>query len=328
MRFSTDKAGDGVKDDRIPIGISACLLGDEVRFDGGHKRDRFLNDVLGDYVRWVGVCPEVGAGLGVPRETYRLLRDGEGVRMVGNRSGKDATEAVSAYARAHLNRLADIALRGFVLKKDSPTCGVERVRVYDGNGVPARTGTGLYARLLMEQFPLLPVEEEGRLNDPRIRENFITRIFTYDRWRRLVQSNPTPRDVVAFHTAHKMLILAHSPQHYYALGPLVAKAGLLPMEDLLHEYQTEMMTALKCISSPGRHFNVLQHLAGFVKDGMRDEDKKELHSVFDDYRRGRIPLIAPLVLLHHHLKHLRDDWIDAQVYLQPFPHELGLRSSI
>jgi uncharacterized protein YbgA (DUF1722 family)/uncharacterized protein YbbK (DUF523 family) len=317
-----------MKDDRIPIGISACLLGDQVRFDGGHKRDRYVTDVLGDYVRWVGVCREVGAGRGVPRETFRLVRNGDGTRMVGNRSDDDVTDAVSAYSRAHVNRLADVRLRGFVLKKDSPTCGMERVRVYDHNGVPARTGTGLYARLLLDRLPLLPVEEEGRLNDPRIRENFITRVFTYDRWWRLVESDPRPRDVVAFHTAHKMLVLAHSPQHYRALGPLVAKAGVLPMDELLQHYETGLMTGLKHIASPGRHFNVLQHLAGFLKDDLQIADKRELHSVFHDYLIGRVPLIAPLLLLYHHLKHLKDDWLDAQVYLQPYPHELGLRSSI
>jgi uncharacterized protein YbgA (DUF1722 family)/uncharacterized protein YbbK (DUF523 family) len=317
-----------MKDDRIPIGISACLLGEEVRFDGGHQRDRFVNDVLGDYARWVGVCPEIGAGLGVPRETYRLVRNGNGTRMVGNRSDRDVTDAVSNFARAQVNRLADMRLRGFVLKNNSPTCGMERVRVYDHNGVPARTGTGLFARLLMERLPLLPVEEEGRLNDPRIRENFITRVFTYDRWWRLVESDPKPRDVVAFHTAHKMLILAHSPEHNRALGPLVAKAGILPMDELLRQYEKELMTGLKRIASPGRHFNMLQHLAGFLKNELDTEDKRELHGVFQDYRSGRVPLIAPLLLLYHHLKHLKDEWLDAQVYLQPFPHELGLRSSI
>ena len=314
--------------DRIPIGVSACLLGEEVRFDSGHKRDRYVTDVLGDYFRWVGVCPEVGAGLGVPRETYRLVRGGDGARMVGNRSNDDVTDAVANYARAQVIRLAGIGLRGFILKKDSPSCGMERVRVYDANGVPARTGAGVYARILQDRYPLLPVEEEGRLNDPRIRENFITRVFTYDRWLKLVASDPAPRDVVAFHTAHKMLILAHSPRHYRALGPLVAQAGSLPMDELLHKYETELMQGLKQIASPGRHFNVLQHLAGYLKEDMTDEDKKELRAVFHDYRRGRVPLIAPLVLLHHHLKHLRDDWVDAQEYLQPFPHELGLRSAI
>jgi uncharacterized protein YbgA (DUF1722 family) len=195
---------------------------------------------------------------------------------------------------------------------------MERVRVYDKNGVPARTGTGLYARTLLEDYPLLPVEEEGRLNDPRIREDFITRVFTYDRWLQLVESNPEPRDVVAFHTGHKMLVLAHSPKHYRMLGPLVAKAGVLSMDELLHKYEANLMEGMKQIASPGRHVNVLQHLAGYLKDDIRDDDKRELHSVFNDYRRGHVPLITPLVLLHHHLKHLRDDWVDAQVYLQPF----------
>jgi uncharacterized protein YbgA (DUF1722 family) len=248
--------------------------------------------------------------------------------MVGNRSGDDVTGAVSGYARAQVERMTRTGLRGFILKKDSPSCGMERVRVYDQNGVPARTGTGIYARRLLERLPLLPVEEEGRLNDPRIRENFITRVFTYDRWLKLVESNPAPRDIVAFHTAHKMLVLAHSPRHYRTLGPLVAKAGSMPMDELIREYETNLMNGLKHIASPGRHFNVLQHLAGYLKDDMREEDKRELHSVFEDYRRGRVPLITPLVLLHHHLKHLRDDWVDAQVYLKPFPHELGLRSAV
>jgi uncharacterized protein YbgA (DUF1722 family)/uncharacterized protein YbbK (DUF523 family) len=313
---------------KIPIGISACLLGDEVRFNGGHKRDRFLIDVLGDYVRWESVCPEVGAGLGVPRETYRLHIAGDGVRMVGNRTGTDVTGAVERHSRESVTRLQSGRLRGFVVKKDSPSCGMERVRVYDRNSVPSRAGAGIFARTLMERYPLLPMEEEGRLNDPRIRENFITRVFTYDRWLRMVDSAPEPRDVVAFHTAHKMLILAHSPKHYYSLGPLVAKAGVLPMERLLAEYESGMMKALKNIASPGRHVNVLQHLAGFVKNDLRQADKTELHEIFHQYLLGRIPLITPLVLLYHHLKHLKDEWVDAQVYLQPFPHELGLRSAI
>lgn len=315
-------------DEKIPVGISACLLGDEVGFDGRHERDRFVTGVLSDYVRWIRVCPEVGAGLGVPRETFRQVRDGDRVRIVGNRSGRDVTDAVSSFAGEYVNLIVGAGLRGFVLKQDSPSCGLERVRVYDDNGIPVRSGSGIFTRALRERFPLLPVEDDGRLKDPRIRENFITRVFTYHRWLRLVGSGPTPSDVVAFHTAHKMLILAHSPVHYRSLGPLVAKAGSMPMAELLRRYEAGLMEGLKNIASPGRHFNVLQHLAGFLKDGLRDGDRRKLQAVFDDYRRGRVPLIAPLVLLHHHLKHLRDDWVDAQVYLEPFPHELGLRSAI
>jgi uncharacterized protein YbgA (DUF1722 family)/uncharacterized protein YbbK (DUF523 family) len=318
-------------DGKIPVGISACLVGDEVRFDGGHKRDRFVNDVLGDYFRWVKVCPEVGAGLGVPRETYRLVRGKDGARMVGNRTDRDATDALGEFALAHVEQLATGRLRGFILKKDSPSCGMERVRLYDGNNAPSRTSVGLYAQRLMERYPHLPVEEEGRLNDPRIRENFITRVFTFDRWLRLLEAagdGPQPRDIVEFHTQHKMLLLAHSPKHYYTLGPLVAKAGVLPMEELVIEYEKHLMAALKAIASPGRHVNVLQHLCGFIKNDLNAADKAELQSIIEDYRVGRVPLVTPLILLYHHLKHLKDEWVNAQVYLQPYPHELALRSHI
>jgi uncharacterized protein YbgA (DUF1722 family) len=205
---------------------------------------------------------------------------------------------------------------------------MERVRLYDHNHVPARTGTGIYAKRLMERFPLLPVEEEGRLNDPRIRENFITRVFAFDRWIRLLDSGPATRDIVAFHTQHKMLLLAHSQKHYRRLGPIVARAGVLPMEELVARYEALFMEGLKHIASPGRHVNVLQHLAGFLKDDLGTEDKQELHALINVYRAGRVPLVTPLILLYHHLKHLKDDWINSQVYLQPFPHELALRSSI
>jgi uncharacterized protein YbgA (DUF1722 family)/uncharacterized protein YbbK (DUF523 family) len=314
--------------DKIPVGISSCLLGDQVRFDGGHKRHRFVTDVLGDYVQWVPSCPEVGAGMGVPRESIRLVRAGEGVRALGNRSDDDYTEGLARYSERRVAQLAPMRLRGYVLKKDSPSCGMERVRLYDENGVPARTGVGIFAERLMEQSPNLPVEEEGRLNDPRIRENFITRLFTYDRWLRLVESGPSPGDIVEFHTQHKMLIMAHSQPHYRHLGPLVARAGTTDMPTLVEEYEKHLMAGLRVIATPGQHANVLEHLAGWLKNDLGKEDKQELHDAIRQYRIGRIPLVAPLLLLYHHLKHLRDDWLDAQVYLQPYPAELALRSSI
>lgn len=315
--------------ERIPVGISSCLLGDEVRYDGGHKRHRFVTDVLGDYVRWVPSCPEVGAGMGVPRESIRLVREGEGgVRVLGNRSDRDYTGGLARYSEHRVEQLTPMRLRGYVLKKDSPSCGMERVRLYDEGGVPARDGVGVFARRLMERFPNLPVEEEGRLNDPRLRENFITRLFTYDRWLHLVEGGPGPKDIVDFHTRHKMLIMAHSQEHYRRLGPLVANAGTTDMPALVEEYERELMAGLRVVASPGQHANVMEHLAGFLKNDLGPADKKELHDAIRQYRVGRLPLVAPLLLLYHHLKHLRDDWLDAQVYLQPYPAELALRSSI
>ena len=312
----------------IPVGISACLLGDEVRFDGGHKRNNFLAKVIGDYIEWVDVCPEVGAGLGVPRESMRLVADGSSVRVIGNRTDTDYTEPLVSYSNTAVTRLVDRELRGFVLKKGSPSCGVERVRVYDGNKSPSGNGRGVFAERLIEALPNLPVEEEGRLQDPRIREHFITRVFTYDRWLNLRARDTQPRELVEFHTRHKMLLLAHSPRHYRKMGPLVARAGVDPMDRVLDKYEALLMDGLRSQATPGRHINVLEHLSGFLKNELASEEKQELLDLMDDYRRGRVPLIAPLVLLSHHLRHLRDDWVDAQFYLEPYPAELALRSAI
>lgn len=314
--------------ERFPVGISSCLIGEEVRFDGGHKRNRFVTDVLGDYVTWVKSCPEVGAGMGIPRESIRLVRTENGIRLVGNRSEGDYTDDITAYSERRVEQLSPMRLRGYILKKDSPSCGMARVRLYDSNSVPSRDGVGVFARHLMDRAPNLPVEEEGRLNDPRIRENFITRIFAYDRWVRLVDSEPTPGDIVRFHTEHKMLVMAHSQERYGVLGRLVAQAGTMDMPTLIEQYEENFMAGLREIASPGRHANVLEHLAGFLKRDLDADDKRELHGAIRDYRRGLIPLVAPLLLLVHHIKHLRDDWLDAQVYLQPYPAELALRSSI
>ncbi|MFH1279032.1 MAG: DUF523 and DUF1722 domain-containing protein [Candidatus Eisenbacteria bacterium] len=314
--------------ERLRIGISSCLLGQQVRFDGGHKRDRFLTDILGGYAEWVPVCPEVDIGLGTPRESIRIVRAGGKDRLVGGKSGADHTEKMTAYSKVQAGELAGRGLHGYVLKKDSPSCGMERVRVYDENGVPAKEGAGFFARALMERLPLLPVEEEGRLRDPRLRENFITRVFAYARWLRFRAAGPRPKDLVAFHTAHKMLVLAHSPQDYAALGRLVAKAGTLDIDDLLGRYEMTFMAGLRRVASPGRHVNVLQHFAGFLKEELDGPAKGELHQVFADYKNGYVPLVTPLTLLHHHLKRLGHEWVDAQIYLEPYPRELALRSSI
>jgi uncharacterized protein YbgA (DUF1722 family)/uncharacterized protein YbbK (DUF523 family) len=317
-----------MSDSKIPLGISACLLGDLVRFDGGHKKDAFLVDVLGDYVDWVKICPEIEIGLGAPRESIRLERRGDDVRLVGVRSATEHTEKMLAFSKTKADEIAWRRLRGYVLKKDSPTCGMERVRLYDENGVPSKDGVGLFARTLMERNPLLPIEEEGRLRDPRLRENFITRIFCYDRWLRLKEKDPKPRDIVAFHTAHKLLLLAHSPEHYRSLGKLVAEAGTLPMDGLLARYEEGLLLGLRRVASPGRHTNVLEHLSGFLKEELDAGAKSELHGVIRDYRSGYVPLITPLVLLNHHLNRLGHAWVEAQTYLEPYPRELALRSAI
>ena len=311
------------------IGISACLLGDEVRFDGGHKRDRFLTDVLGPHVEWVRVCPEVEVGMGTPRETLRLFRDGEGpIRMKTTRTEVDHTDAMERWSRQRLEELAGEDLSGYVLKKDSPSCGMERVKVFDGHGMPQRNGRGIFAAALLDRFPNLPVEEEGRLSDPVLRENFIERVFAYRRLRDLFAARWTVGSVVAFHTAHKMTLLAHSTANYRQLGQLVAEAARKPRGAFRSEYEEQFMATLRIPATTRRHTNVLMHMAGHLKKLVDQVSKAELVSSIDEYRRGLVPLIVPLTLLRHHVRVHDVAYLAGQTYLEPHPRELMLRNRV
>ena len=312
----------------IRIGISSCLLGDKVRFDKGHKRDAFIVETLGRFFHWTPVCPEMEIGLGTPRESLRLVGDSQAPRLVAPKSDSDHTEAMQRFAADCLERLAEVGLHGYILKKDSPSCGMARVRVYGDGGTPQRNGQGLFARALMQRFPLLPVEEEGRLHDMALRENFIERVFAYYRWRSFVASHPTPRDLVRFHTQHKMALLAHSRPHYQALGRLVAQAGTQPFARLLEAYGEALMAGLKVKSTKNKHANVLSHLQGYLKQRIDAADKAELAQCIDDYREGLVPLVVPLTLLQHHFKRHPHPWVAEQTYLQPYPVELMLRNHV
>jgi uncharacterized protein YbgA (DUF1722 family)/uncharacterized protein YbbK (DUF523 family) len=313
----------------IRLGVSTCLLGEQVRYDGGHKLDRYLVNTLSLHVEWVPVCPEVEIGLPTPRESMRLIGDPEAPRLIAPKSGRDYTETMQSWARERLVELAAVKLHGFIFKKNSPSSGLFRVRVYDQNGMPQRVGTGIFPREVMKRFPLLPLEEEGRLHDMRLRENFIERVFVYYRWTHLLEEDPTPGGLVRFHTAHKLTLMAHSPSHYQEMGRLVAQAGSLPWEGLVETYGRLLMEGLKVLGTPGRHANVLQHLMGFLKDALAKEDKAELLGLIEDYRRELVPLIVPLTLLQHHLRrHPVPDWVHQQVYLSPYPKELMLRNHV
>lgn len=310
----------------IRVGASTCLLGQHVRYDGGHKKDPFVTGSLARFVAFVPVCPEVELGLGTPRESVRLVRLGDGVRMVGHRSGTDHTDAMRRWAEGRVRELEGEDLCGYVLKKDSPSCGMERVKVY-AKGPAARTGRGLFAEALMERMPLLPVEEEGRLNDPRLRENFIERVFAYRRLKDLLGSRWTLGDLVRFHTAEKLLVLAHDPAAYRALGRLVAAAKGRPRAEVAREYGQAFMRGLAKLATPGKHANVLQHMAGFFKD-LPLEERRELHEAIADYRHGLVPLVVPLTLLGHHVRRHGVAWLQSQSYLQPHPKELMLRNHV
>jgi len=312
----------------IAIGISACLLGEPVRFDGGHKKDPYITEVLGRHFSWVPVCPEMELGLGTPRETLRLVGDARRPRMVASRSGTDLTEAMSTYSGARLRELAGQGLSGYILKRASPSCGMERVKVYGDGGVPAGAGSGLFARALMEAFPLLPIEEEGRLNDLRLRDNFITRVFSYRRLTALRDSSPRSADLVAFHTAHKYLLLAHSPPHYARLGRLVADLTRVPRTEWIDRYGQGFLEALGVMATARKHVNVLQHIMGFFKNHLTAAEKRELLGLIDDYAGGLVPLIVPITLINHYVARFGVTYVAEQVYLRPHPKELMLRNHI
>jgi uncharacterized protein YbgA (DUF1722 family)/uncharacterized protein YbbK (DUF523 family) len=312
----------------LRLGISRCLLGDEVRFDGGHKRDSFLTDVFGRYVEWVPVCPEVEAGLGTPREAMRLVGDPQNPRLVTIKSGTDHTRALETLTKNRIAQLMELDLSGYVFKKGSPSCGIERVRIYNEEGMPNRNGVGLFARSFIEQFPLIPVEEEGRLCEPTLRENFIERVFCYRRWQDLVQSGVTRQALVQFHTIHKYLLLAHSPQQCEVLGRLVGQAHQHPPKDLTCQYGELFMKALAAKATVRKHVNVLQHILGYFKERLGSHEKAELLGVIGDYHQGLTPLIVPLTLIKHYVKIFDVSYILDQVYLNPHPKELMLRNHV
>ena len=312
----------------IRIGISSCLLGEAVRYDGGHQKDSYVTGALSRHFTWVSVCPEMELGLGAPRETIRLVGDAAAPRLVATQSGTDLTEAMDTYARARVGDLGALGLSGYILKRASPSCGMERVKVYTESGMPSRSGRGLFARRLMEASPLLPVEEEGRLSDARLRDNFITRVFAYRRLRALVESGARARDVVAFHTAHKFLLLAHSPVDYTQLGRLLGGLKSVPRAEWLARYREGFMRALAVAATPRKHVNVLQHIAGFFKERLSPAEKRELGDLIQDFSRGLVPLVVPITLINHYVAKFGVSYVADQIYLAPHPKELMLRNHV
>jgi len=310
------------------LGISACLLGEPVRYDGGHKRDRFITDTLGPYVEFVPICPETECGLGVPRESMRLEGDPAAPRLITSRTMVDHTDRMVAWAQKRLKELEKEDLCGFIFKSDSPSSGMERVRVYGDKGMPQRKGVGIFARVFMERFPLVPVEDEGRLHDPKLRENFVESIFALERWRNLLKEPPTRGNLVAFHTEHKLLLLSHSPKHSQLMGKLVAEAKQVPPAELYRQYETLFVAALGVKTTVKKHGNVLQHMMGYFKKELSADEKQELLEVLNDYHEGLTPLIVPITLLKHYVRKQDQSYLKGQVYLNPHPLELKLRNHV
>lgn len=315
----------------IRVGISACLLGDQVRFDGGHKRDAFLIDTLGPCVEWVKVCPEVEVGMGTPRESIRLVEDGGRLRLLTVRTGVDHTAAMTNWTARRVRELGAEDLSGFVVKKDSPSCGMVRVKVYGppgSTGPAGRHGRGLFTGALIDAYPDLPVEDEGRLSDARLRENFIERVFAYRRVRDLFAPRWTVGALVAFHTNQKLVLMAHAPQAYQAIGRLVARALGMDRETLRTRYIAEFMAALRVMATARRHANVLQHMMGYFSDALDPASRAELVRTIADYRLGQIPLVVPVTLIRHFVRLYDVQYLAGQVYLEPHPRELMLRNHV
>ncbi|HOE15984.1 MAG TPA: DUF523 and DUF1722 domain-containing protein [Syntrophorhabdaceae bacterium] len=312
--------------EKITIGISTCLLGEKVRYDGGHKHDRYITGTLGQYFEWAPVCPEVGCGLPVPREAMRLVGSPEDPRLITIRTGIDHTERMKEWAQKKLDDLAREELSGFIFKSRSPSSGMQGVKVYSESGMPSRRGAGIFARAFMERFPLLPAEDDGRLNDPKLRENFIERVFVFKRWQELLKKGGAPRDLVNFHTDHKLLLMAHSPQHASILGKIVATPG--KSDSKLEAYIRTMMEGLRLIATSRKNTNVLDHIMGYFKKQLTGDEKQELLEIIGNYHKGVLPLIVPITVLNHYVRKYDEPYLKRQYYLNPHPVELMLRNHV
>jgi uncharacterized protein YbgA (DUF1722 family)/uncharacterized protein YbbK (DUF523 family) len=315
-------------DGRIRVGISTCLLGENVRYDGGHKLDRFLRDTLGRYVEYVPVCPEVECGLPVPRPAMRLVGDVDSPRLVTIRTRVDHTERMLTWARRRVRELEQEELCGYIFKSGSPSSGMERVKVYSDAGMPSKTGVGLFAKTFKEHFPLLPTEEEGRLHDPKLRENFIERLFTLRRWRNTLAQGKARRDLVDFHTRNKLLLMSHSPKHLREMGRLVAQVASLDAGEAFDRYQRLLMEALSLKATAKKNANVLQHAMGYFKKVLTHDEKQELVEVIEQYRTQLTPLIVPITLVNHYVRKYGEPYLGQQTYLHPHPLELQLRNHV
>ncbi|MDA8405057.1 MAG: DUF523 and DUF1722 domain-containing protein [Desulfobacteraceae bacterium] len=312
--------------EKIKLGISACLMGQNVRYNGGHTHDPFLTQTLGRYVDYVPVCPEVECGLPVPREAMRLVGDPSNPALVTIKTGINLTGQMKSWGQNRLDALQNENLCGFIFKSRSPSSGMERVKVYDANGIPDNTGVGIWARMFMDRFPLLPVEDEGRLHDPVLRENFIQRIFIFKRFQEMRSHGIRRGLLVDFHTRHKLLLMSHSPAHYREMGKLVAGIKNQAPETFHETYAALLNTAMSLRATAAKNINVLMHIMGYFKKQLSSDEKQELLEIIDQFKKHVVPLIVPITLINHYVRKYGEPYLKTQVYLNPHPAELGLRN--
>lgn len=312
----------------IRIGLSACLRGDEVRWNGGHSRQRYLTDTLGQFFEFITACPEIEAGMTVPRPTVRLVSLGDKIRVVDPKNDIDWTAAMEDHAVQRVGMVDEFQLSGFILKSKSPSCGVSRIKVFAENGMPTYDGRGVFAAELIRRYPRLPIEEEGRLNDPGLRENFVERVFAYHRLRQAFKPRWTVGSIVNFHTNEKLLLRAHHEVTYRQLGKLVAEAKAMPRAAFAAEYQQLFMKGMGYKSTVRKHTNVLEHMLGFLRDTGDALAREQARSAIADYRNGLVPLIVPMTLFSYFAARYDIDYLKRQSYLNPHPKELMLRNHV
>jgi uncharacterized protein YbgA (DUF1722 family)/uncharacterized protein YbbK (DUF523 family) len=312
--------------EKIKIGISSCLLGEKVRYDGGHRHDQYVTDTLGTYFEWVPVCPEVEYGLPVPREAMRLVGDPNAPRLLTIRTGVDHTDGMLRWAEKRMKKIAKDNLCGFIFKSRSPSSGIGGVKIYTEAGMPSNKGRGIFGNAFIKRFPFVPVIDDGRLHDPQLRENFIESVFVYKRWQEFLNKKGAAKDLIAFHTRHKLLVLAHSQKHYRELGRRVAHIKQQGSEEFHMQYITLLMEGLQLLATPKKNTNVLLHIAGYFKKNLSPDEKKELLEIIGDYYKGFVPLIAPVILIMHYVRKFGEPYLKIQYYLNPHPVELMLRN--
>ncbi|WP_319562931.1 DUF523 and DUF1722 domain-containing protein [Marispirochaeta sp.] len=318
-----------MSNEKIPLGISTCLLGQSVRYNGGHKMDRFILHTLGDYFEYVPVCPEVECDMPIPRESMRLEGNPEEYRLITHKTKEDRTRQMQEWAHERLKELEDKDLCGYIFKSKSPSSGLFRVKIYAPEGHHVwNTGTGIWAGMFREHFPLLPLEENGRLHDPALRENFIERVFVFKRWRDFIAQKPGYGDLVEFHTRHKLLIMSHDIQLYRSMGKLVAEGRKQAFDDLLDEYLKMLLAAMIKPGTVKKHVNVLQHIMGYFKKELSSDEKQEFLEIMDQYRREHLPLIVPVTILNHFIRKYGNEYLEKQWYLHPHPTEMKLRTHV
>ncbi len=314
---------------KIKLGISSCLLGQTVRYDGNHKLDRYLKDVLGKYVQWIPVCPEYECGLGVPREAMRLVNNGEQVRLLTIKTKQDRTDQLLSFTHEVIKKLSSEDLCGFVFKSKSPSSGLKDAKVYDTTGNVIGKGPGLFAEKFIQVFPYLPVEDEGRLHNEDIRENFLERVFVYARWRQWFSTEISVEKLVHWQRDHKLLIMAHSPLAARTLGKMVADYHHGENKDILaSRYFKTMMESLELRATIKKNVNVLYHAAGYFKKKLSSDEKKELSEIIENYHNELVPLIVPVTLLNHYVRKFNESYLKNQHYLNPHPLELKLRNHV